>query len=351
EKGSGGVYRGGPGFSLGLGGSSGESHYLVADRFDRGAAPRTADGDFSGRGRTGTGPISSQEDSGGRGGSRCGGSARGDESAYAAGAGRFAQGASRASLTERENRRSSGRDRVHGESGIRGFGSDGQRDGKPAARKGPQRNGIQPDAFEGGMADQERHEMGGYAQGGRSSERHHVVDGDQLCGTGGGDERSGWHAGRRQARQDFCGSEHGGAGVQPGDCRKGERKGRGHGGLAGFWKRDHAAGRQAIGDGGRAERNVREGEAVAAGYWAQGHACRRERASAGDEDWREFEPGGANAGVLRGSAAGRKERHQAGDGRGGADAQRDRVADGAVPRAVRAENAERGLVQRQHDAE
>src|SRR2546429_4926327 len=148
------------------------------------------------------------------------------------------------------------------------------------------------------MADQEGNEVGAHAQGGGRGERYHAVDGHELGGAGGGDEWSGRDVGGSQAGNNFCGHEHGGGGVQQGDCRESAGKRRRHGGLAGFRKRDYAARRQAFRDGGRAQRNVRESEAVAAGYWTESDARGRERTGAGDEDWRELEPGGADAGIL-----------------------------------------------------
>ena len=135
----------------------------------------------------------------------------------------------------------------------------------------------------------------------------------------------------------FRGHEHGEPGREPRFCGEGPRKGQRHDGRAGFRQRDHLAGGQAFGDGGRPQGNVRKREAAAAGHRAEGDARRRQRPGAGDENWDEPEPCRADAGVFRRRAAGGKERHRARSCGGRADAQRDRFADGAISRAVRAE--------------
>src|SRR5437667_11145490 len=114
------------------------------------------------------------------------------------------------------------------------------------------------------MAHQERNEVGEYAKGSGEGGRHHAFHGDQLGGVGGGGKRARRNARGGKARQDFGGYEHGGSGIQPGACREGAGKRRRPGGRASFRKRDHFAGRQAFGDGGRAQGNLRESEAAAA---------------------------------------------------------------------------------------
>src|ERR1700731_5082092 len=95
------------------------------------------------------------------------------------------------------------RTRIHGEFGICRTWRDGRRNGEPAAREGPQRYGLQPHAFQSGVAGQERNEMGGLAARRGGSGGGRGFPGYEFRGARGGDEWARRHGGRGEGGEDF----------------------------------------------------------------------------------------------------------------------------------------------------
>ena len=92
-------------------------------------------------------------------------------------------------------------------------------------------------------------------------------------------------------------------------------------------------------------------QATARRYRTKGDARRRPGPGGVDEDRDEPERGGADAGLLRGRAAGGEERDRSQDGGRGVQQQRDRVAHASIPWTDGARPARRRVVYRHADAE
>src|ERR1700730_5040594 len=201
------------------------------------------------------------------------------------------------------------------------------------------------------MVDRPGYALGRLSPGSCGRSRRHTIDGVE-CDSSGGNRR--WPrrgASRNQQGQSSDRHEHRQPRCEPHSCFESARKRRRYGGCACIWKRNNAPARPLVGDGWRAPGDLCTGQDSARRYRTQGYLRRRERTRPVDEDCDELKSRGSDARVLRGRVACREERDFARDRRGRSDAQRHRVADGPVSRAFRSQHAERGLVQREHDAE
>ena len=194
--------------------------------------------------------------------------------------------------------------------GFIGLGVMGSQMVDSSAQQRSHRDRLQPHPRQSAVAGGKRHAVGRLAPRSRSRLRLHLRHGHQLGRNPGRNRRSRRIARRPDRRKNFHRHEHGEPRGEPRSRRESPRPRRRHGRLAGLRQRHHAAGRQAVSDGRRTQRNFRKDQASASRHRSEGHTRRRQRPRALHEDRHQPEPRRADAGIFRRRAARGKKRHR-----------------------------------------